>query len=527
MPDHKTISSSLVLACVALTGCGPEPRQEPVPRLEARSPSARPEIVEALRQDQQAPRHPADGAGRVRLVQQPELVTVSQPGSWLFEYEAGPLGIAQDGWLFFQAPPFWGWSTPQTVAVDGLGFTQVTTAASGVELHPATIDQQLLAMQIRGRELRPGETIQLRYGAGPAGALADRYAESRSCFFFAVDGDGDGVRSLVESTPCVEVGPGPAAHLLLTLPSSALPGQPTRLSVALLDAGGNRASDWVGEVLLSGPAAADLPASVSLVAEDEGATSVELTWNGQGVLRVEARTESGLTGVSNPMWVDGAAVRVLWADLHGHSGLSDGTGTPRDYFRYARDVAGLDVVALTDHDHWGMRPLAIHPEVWEEIRRETELFHRSGEFVTLLGYEWTNWIHGHRHVLYFSDHGEIFSSLEPEFESPQQLWEALRGRPALTFAHHSAGGPVATNWQIAPDPELEPVTEIVSVHGSSEAMDSPAVIYSPVAGNFVRDVLDRGYPLGFIGSGDGHDGHPGQAHWNAAAVGWRQSSART
>jgi len=32
----------------------------------------------------------------------------------------------------------------------------------------------------------------------------------------------------------------------------------------------------------------------------------------------------------------------------------------------------------------------------------------------------------------------------------------LRGKQALTFAHHSAGGPIATNWAIPPDPELEP-----------------------------------------------------------------------
>jgi hypothetical protein len=35
------------------------------------------------------------------------------------------------------------------------------------------------------------------------------------------------------------------------------------------------------------------------------------------------------------------------------------------------------------------------------------------------------------------------------------------------------------------------------------------MIHSPVAGNFVRDALARGYRLGFIGSGDRHDGHPG------------------
>jgi hypothetical protein len=89
----------------------------------------------------------------------------------------------------------------------------------------------------------------------------------------------------------------------------------------------------------------------------------------------------------------------------------------------------------------------------------------------------------------------------------------------MTFAHHSAGGPIATNWAIPPDPELEPLTEIVSVHGSSEAEDSPRKIYGSLAGHFVRDVLGRGYRLGFVGSGDGHDGHPGLAHLGNSASG--------
>ncbi len=56
------------------------------------------------------------------------------------------------------------------------------------------------------------------------------------------------------------------------------------------------------------------------------------------------------------------------------------------------------------------------------------------------------------------------------------------------------------------------MTEIASVHGSSEAWDSPGMIYNARKGNFVRDVLDVGHRLGFIGSGDSHDGHPGLAH---------------
>ena len=92
------------------------------------------------------------------------------------------------------------------------------------------------------------------------------------------------------------------------------------------------------------------------------------------------------------------------------------------------------------------------------------------------------------------------------------MWDGLRGEKALTFAHHSAGGPVPTNWDYPPDPELEPLTEIASVHGSSEAQDAPFPIYGPQPGNWIRDVLDRGYRLGFVGSGDSHDGHPGLAH---------------
>jgi hypothetical protein len=112
-------------------------------------------------------------------------------------------------------------------------------------------------------------------------------------------------------------------------------------------------------------------------------------------------------------------------------------------------------------------------------------------------------------VLYFQDAGPVYPWSDSATESPTQLWAALEGQKALTFAHHSAGGPIATNWDIPPDPRFEPVTEIVSIHGVSEAADAPSLIAQALPGNFVRDALDRGYRLGFIGSGDRHDGHPG------------------
>jgi len=474
-------------------------------------PGARPDLVAMLREDREATRHPADGGGRAWLAGETDA-RVGTPGRWTVVFEAGPEGVAEGGTVFLMTSPFWGWSTPQTVAPDRPGYTEVTTDAPGVELEPRTVDAQLLAIRIGGRRLAPGERIRMVLGAGEARAHPDRFREGEERLWVGVDGDGDGVRAWIDDPPALDVAPGPPALLLLTGPSTARPGQTVRLAAAILDAEGNAGIAWEGKVELAAPEELDCPASVRLAPEQAGRAQVSCTARAPGIFRVRGRA-GALSAESNPVVVEAGAERVLWADLHGHSQLSDGTGTPEDYYRYARDVAGLDVAALTDHDHWGVRFLDERPDLWERIRAATDAFHAPGRFVTLLGYEWTSWIYGHRHVLYFADHGTVHSSLDEATDDPRELWAALaEGPPALTFAHHSAGGPIPTHWAIPPDPRFEPVTEVTSVHGSSEALDAPRVIQSPVPGNFVRDVLEHGYRLGFVGSGDSHDGHPGLAH---------------
>jgi hypothetical protein len=499
-----------VLLAIAVVACRDAPPEPPLSQ--TRSPNAQPEIVQALREDLTRTRHPSDGGGRAWLDGRPGHVGAGDSGMWTLAYEAGPDGIAVGGMLFLQVSPFWGWSTPQVEAESAPGYTTVGTDADGVTLEAETLGQQLLGIRVGGRPLASGEQVRIVYGAGPQGARADRYAERASRFWVSVDGDGDGVRRLLPDSPVVEVGPGPPARLVLTVPSIARPGEVLPLTLAVLDAVGNAWPVVEGEVALGATGGASLPATVVLSPEDHGRMVVQVTAAAEGTVTVEAQGPSTLGGVANPLVVSPTLPRIYWGDLHGHSGLSDGTGTPEDYYRYARDIAALDVAALTDHDHWGMQALSESPELWAGVREQTRAFHEPGRFVTLLGYEWTSWLHGHRHVLYFEDEGRVLSSVDPAFESPLQLWDALRGEPALTIAHHTAGGPIATNWEIPPDPELEPVTEVSSVHGSSEAADSPRVIYNPVDGHFARDALDRGYRLGFVGSGDGHDGHPGLSH---------------
>jgi len=513
MELRQTIGAAAVcaLAWVAYT-CGGDPAptiQDP--------PTARRDTVEALRQAMRAPRHPADAGGRAWL--EPEStqdIRAGERGRWILTYEAGPQGIQPGGFLRLTVPYFWwGWSPAQADEPEAPGYTTAECGAEGVELEARTSPQGLEFL-VRGRALSQGERIRIVYGAGPAQAVTDRYAERETRFWIAVDGDGDGQAWLLPDSPAIDVGPGPATILSVVLPSTAEPGETIVLRLAFLDATGSRGAAFVGPVtLVARPEGLEVPSTVQFTEEDAGVKQVEVRVAEKGVYRMLARAEDEggeFLAQANPLVVEPGVAPILWGDFHGHSNFSDGTGTPEDFLAYARDVAGLDAVCLTDHDHWGMLGLDEYPELWERIRAATARFNDPGAFVTILGYEWTNWIHGHRHVLYFGDDGEVLSSVDERYETPKQLWDALRGLPAMTFAHHSAGGPIATDWSFAPDPELEPLTEVASVHGASEAPDAPERIYSPLAGNFVRDALDRGYTLGFIGSGDSHDGHPGLAH---------------
>jgi hypothetical protein len=354
--------------------------------------------------------------------------------------------------------------------------------------------------------------------------VVDRFAERGERFWFHVDGDGDGIRGTIADSPTVDILPGPAARAVAWLPGTARPGDTVPLTIALLDRNGNAGVVDAATVVFDDPPdGLRLPDKVELTPADQGQRRIDVPVVGEGVERVKLTVQGVGEGPfdveTNPMLVLADAPRLLFGDLHGHSNWSDGTGIPEDYFRYGRDVAALDVLALTDHDHWGTPFLDASPQRWKEIQALAERFYEPGRFVTVPGFEWTNWVYGHRHVLYFDGEGPLISSVDPKTDTPTKLWNALRGREALTLAHHSAGGPVAVDWSFPPDPVLEPVTEIVSAHGSSEAPDTPIPIYDAVRGNWVRDQLVKGYRLGFVGSGDSHDGHPGLPQLNAPSGG--------
>ena len=508
---------ALAFALLALTSTSCSKDDTPLP------PGAQPELVANLRAAAAAERHPSDGAGIAHLVE-PRSVQAGELATWTIEFVAGDLGIAPGGAIHFQPSPFWGWSPPQIDYPDLPGYTVVRpdSVDTAVALNAAYGGPLVIVLN---DGIRPGDTVLIDYG-GEVGAHADRYRDGEARLWIGVDGNGDGVREWLADSPTIPVTAGAASSWQASLPATAQPGSTVTLRLAVLDAVGNRTT-YAGTAQVALSDGLNGPTKVLM---QDGVGDAQVVVEKDGLHFATASGEELRPAESNPMLASENFPRLLWGDLHGHTGLSDGTGTPEDYFAYARDVSGLDFAAITDHDHWGIQPLDATPTNWRRIQQSVRSAHAPPRFVALLGYEWTNWIYGHRHVVHFSDDGPLLSSLDPKHEHPKKLWDSLRGLPSLTFAHHSSGDPIPVDWSIAPDPVLEPITEVVSVHGSSEAADGVRPVGGSRSGNFVRDALNRGYQLGFIGSGDSHDGHPGLAHLASPSGGlaavWSAANSR-
>ena len=105
-------------------------------------------------------------------------------------YEVGPRGVAQGGAIFLHIPPFWGWTSPQSVDPRELGWVKVTVDAD-VKWESTTVDQQLLMVKLTDGGLQEGDRIEFEYHG-----RADKYAERKAAFWMSVDGDGDGIRQL-------------------------------------------------------------------------------------------------------------------------------------------------------------------------------------------------------------------------------------------------------------------------------------------------------------------------------------------
>ncbi|MCD6521418.1 DUF3604 domain-containing protein [Candidatus Calescamantes bacterium] len=250
--------------------------------------------------------------------------------------------------------------------------------------------------------------------------------------------------------------------------------------------------------------------------------------NGRGRIELKAPEEekiwrislsnikTTLIGFAPPIVVTSRKERfnVYFGDTHAKTGLTDGLGTPEEYFTYARDHALLDFAAIADHNCTeasyieGPFYTELPDEAFEKIKEACEKFNEPGRFVTLHGFE-QNLIEGypgHRNIYFRGIPDKIFRG-----RTLEELYAYLEGKEALVIPHHTV------IWGSRPhldNPKYERVLEIYSQHCSSEIKGSP--INNPQTlknkaetGMSAQEILAKGYRVGFIASSDNHHGAPG------------------
>lgn len=462
---------------------------------------------------------PENGKGTAVVIPSDDVV-VNTYGTWKIVYTVGKEGINRGGGIAVHISPFWGWTKPQNSNQDYPGYVTVSTSDAKATLDVSVGYPHYVVVRTQGSPITYKQSITVTYGDTGGGkhplgkAKCDKYAEDEEEFFIKVDSDGDGHFYPIEHQPRINILPGPASALVATAPSLVEIDTPFRLTIAAVDRYDNWAKGYQGTInLSSSPLEIDMPREYHFKKSDSGTKKFQCTIKKTGLYRIRAEDEKkGFKTESNPILCTDNPLdyHLYWGDIHGHSGLCDGTGTPDNYYQYAREVAGLDISALTTHDAHGFIPLDEDEETWNFIREKTDSYYRPGEFVTFLGYEWTNWTYGHQHVLFLhSEEGKVFSFRDPKSATPNGLWECLKGKEAITIPHHVGGGPIPCDWNFY-HADFQPITEICSVHGNCEFFGCLKGIYNPEKGHFVRYALARGYRLGIIASGDSHNGHPGR-----------------
>ena len=358
-----------------------------------------------------------------------------------------------------------------------------------VELELELRRQNLIVISIVKGFLKPGTKLSVIFGEtsrGSPGATLKTYAQEVN-FCVRIKESKDSPYKLVNQVPVLKVLPRGPFCKKIVFPSIVKDKQPTGKLISF-----DRFGNPIGEPSLM-----------------KGNVSKDVVPN-----RIFVK-ERGLCWESNPVICKTSnETNLYWGDIHGHTYLGDGLEDPSFFYEYARRVECLDFCAITEHDTW------LDERKWEYIRKVNQRFYEPGEFVTLLGFEWSSaqfWdsdkhIYGHKCIYYPHENGNFYSHLDKRFETPEKLWKALKQRESITIAHHPAYAEAkdsvwGTDWNYHND-KMEPLVEIYSKHGLNEVLGNTWPLFSQDPERFVQSALCRGHKLGFTGGTDTHISRP-------------------
>jgi hypothetical protein len=146
-----------------------------------------------------------------------------------------------------------------------------------------------------------------------------------------------------------------------------------------------------------------------------------------------------------------AQERVFFGNLHSHTSYSDGLGKPKAAFKYARDIARVDFLMLSEHNHaeavgTDRIGIATDPALYkgpdsQSLIPAAAAMTENGRFVALYGQEFSTISTGN-HVNVF-DIGEVINVPKGEFGQLIQFLQTnldSSGQAAIIMFNHPESG---------------------------------------------------------------------------------------
>jgi Protein of unknown function (DUF3604) len=432
-------------------------------------------------------------------------------------YTAGTFGIDDTGMVKVSWRNTSDLSKPQFTEPGAPNFTTVE-ASNGAKLD-VWFDRlnirpynNTLLIRIGRGYLRAGDILTIRLGdrrKGSPGLRLQTNVEKNVELRTSVDAFATYEFCELPEQPAFDLVAGPAINWKAILPSLAVVGKPFRLAIVAEDMWGNPTKDAAGTLKLdSSLPLRDLPDSITIVNGDGPRVIENIVADSAGDLDLRITGNGQILALANPLRVVNAApVRRYWADLHGQSGETVGSGTAAEYFRYARDKAFVDMVGHQGND------FQITDVFWKKLNELTAQFDQPGKFVCLPGYEWSGntGMGGDRNVFFRREGRPIRRSshilVEGETSTDaiytaDKLFEALSGEDCRVIAH--VGGRYA-DVKYAHDGRVERCVEVHSTWGTFEWI--------------LHDAFEQGYRVGVVCHSDDHKGRPGATTPGASKFG--------
>jgi len=189
--------------------------------------------------------------------------------------------------------------------------------------------------------------------------------------------------------------------------------------------------------------------------------------------------------------------KAYLGNVHCHTGFSDGAHTPNFAYDYARYVAKLDFLGITEHSNLFDDTFdANASRKWRDIKRFAEEKTENGKFLALMGSE-TTWYNQFGHMnMYGADY--FLNPYELRYNDTKQYYERLKEYPRAInqWNHPWSCGDRHLDMFEPYDAELDPVMYTMELK-SFEDLEMEGLSYYIHA-------LDLGWHIAPVGNQDNH-----------------------